>query len=49
MQMKTKNSYTTETYIAKAKSVHDNKYDYSKTVYENIISPTKILKNYVMK
>ena len=29
-------SYTLETFIHKANQIHNNKYDYNKTVYKNI-------------
>lgn len=36
---KQKNSYTTETYINKVMKIHNNKYDYSNTVYVNFRTP----------
>ena len=35
--------YTTEEFIEKAKTVHDNKYDYSKVVYRNSYTKVTII------
>ena len=37
------NRLTTEEFIAKAKQVHDNKYDYSKTKYNHSTDKVKII------
>lgn len=35
--------YTTEEFIAKAKAVHGNKYDYSRVVYVDSVTPVSIV------
>lgn len=35
--------YTTEEFIAKAKVVHGNKYDYSRVVYVDSVTPVTIV------
>ena len=35
--------YTTEEFITKAKTVHGNKYDYSRVVYVDSVTPVSIV------
>ena len=35
--------YTTEEFIAKAKTVHGDRYDYSRVVYVDSVTPVRIV------